>query len=135
MDTKRLFTVYECVKASSTGELKFPEILGRLAEVRVERYHTDYTRMEKTFYFADDQTVTTMLPVEPQAIGQEFVKEAIVSAVLQSQRNEHTYADFLTKTMAAGCVGYFVHIAGRHAVYLGRKGETHVEPFPSEPSV
>ena len=48
----------------------------------------------------------------------------------QSQRNEHAYADFVRKTMAAGCVGYFVHIAGRHAVYFGRKGEQHVERFP-----
>jgi uncharacterized protein YbcV (DUF1398 family) len=135
MDTKCLFTVYQCVEASSTGELKFPVILCRLAEVGVERYHADYTRLEKTFYFADGQTVTTALPVETQAIGQEFAKDAIAAAVGQSQRNEHTYANFLTKTMAAGCVGYFVYLAGRQAVYLGRKGETHVEPFPPAPSV
>jgi uncharacterized protein YbcV (DUF1398 family) len=130
MNSKRLFTIYECVKASSTGELKFPQILEHLAEVGVERYHADYTRLEKTFYFDDGQTVTTTLPVESPRIEHEFTKDAIASAVLQSQRNEHTYADFLAKTMAAGCVGYFVYLIGRHAVYLGRMGETHVEPFP-----
>lgn len=135
MDPHRLFTVYQCVEASSTGELKFPQILERLAKVGVERYLADYTRLEKTFYFADGETVTTALPVESPTIGQEFLKDAIATAVLQSQRNEHTYADFLTKTMAAGCVGYFVYLVGRHAVYLGRKGETHVEPFPPAPTM
>jgi len=33
--------------------------------------------------------------------------------------------------MAAGCVGYFVQIAGRRALYFGRNGESHVELFPS----
>jgi hypothetical protein len=31
---------------------------------------------------------------------------------------------------AAGCVGYFVQIAGRRTLYFGRNGETHVELFP-----
>jgi hypothetical protein len=31
--------------------------------------------------------------------------------------------------MAAGCVGYFVQIAGRRAIYFGRNGEFHVEQF------
>lgn len=135
MDPQRLFTVYECVKASSTGELKFPEILGRLAEIGVERYHADYTRLETTYYFADGQSVTAGLPTDACSIGTEFVKDAIAAAIGLSQRNEHTYADFLLKTMAAGCVGYFVYLAGRQAVYLGRKCETHVEPFPPAPSV
>ncbi len=49
----------------------------------------------------------------------------------ESQRGEHSYGDFLRKTMAAGCVGYFVQIAGRRALYFGRNGESHVELFPS----
>ena len=48
----------------------------------------------------------------------------------QSQRGEHTYVDFLRKTMAAGCVGYCVHIRGRRALYFGRDGDVHVERFP-----
>jgi uncharacterized protein YbcV (DUF1398 family) len=53
--------------------------------------------------------------------------------VRQSQRNEHTYLDFIRKTMAAGCVGYFVQITGRRAIYFGRNGESHVELFPTAP--
>ncbi len=134
MNQKRVLTVYECVRASATGEMPFPQIVARLADVGVERYHADYTRLEKTFYFADGESIVATIPGEQTAIGQEFSVADVAAAVRQSQRNEHTYADFVRKTMAAGCVGYFVQIAGRHAVYWGRKGETHVEPFPTAPA-
>jgi uncharacterized protein YbcV (DUF1398 family) len=134
MNQERILGVYAAVRASSTGEIAFPQIIARLAELGVERYHADYTRLEKTFYFADGQSVVANIPHGEQPIGQEFLTDAVQSAVRQSQRNEHTYADFVRKTMAAGCVGYFVYIAGRHALYCGRKGETHLEPFPQAPA-
>lgn len=40
------------------------------------------------------------------------------------------YPEFKRATMAAGCVGYVVWMAGSHVDYFGRKGETHVERFP-----
>ncbi len=129
MQQERVLTVYESVCTSATGVLPFPQILERLARVGVERYHADYARLEKTFYFVDGESIVTVIPLEAPAIATEFSAAAVESAVRQSQRNEHTYADFLRKTMAAGCVGYLVHITGRHAVYFGRKGERHVEAF------
>jgi hypothetical protein len=39
------------------------------------------------------------------------------------------YPEFKALTQAAGCIGYTVWIAGRHVVYLGRRGESHVERF------
>lgn len=134
MNQERLLTVYACVRASQTGERTFPEIVQQLSAVGVERYHADYTRLEKTFYFADGESIVTTIPHEPQQIGDAFSAAGVEAAVRQSQWNEHTYPDFVRKTMAAGCVGYWVHITGRHAVYLGRKGETHVEQFPGGPT-
>ena len=134
MNQERVLGVYAAVRASATGEITFPQIVGRLAELGVERYHADYARLEKTFYFADGESLVTAIPHEAQAIGREFIVADVQAAIRQSQRNEHTYADFLRKTIAAGCVGYFVHIAGRHAIYFGRKGEMHVEPFPGASS-
>ncbi len=131
MDQDRVLTVYACARASLTGEMSFPQIIGRLADVGVERYHADYTRLEKTFYFTDGESFVTTIPDEHEAIAPEFSQSAVEAAVRQSQRNEHSYVDFLRKTKAAGCVGYFVYITGRHAVYFGRKGQTHVEPFPA----
>lgn len=41
------------------------------------------------------------------------------------------YPEFKQLSQRAGCVGYTVWIEGRHVVYHGRRGETHVERFPS----
>ena len=40
------------------------------------------------------------------------------------------YPEFKLLSQRAVCVGSTVWIAGRHVVYLGRRGETHVERFP-----
>ncbi|MFG5410135.1 hypothetical protein ABXN37_21045 [Piscinibacter sakaiensis] len=52
------------------------------------------------------------------------------AAIRAAQQGTLAYPDFKRRTQAAGCVGYTVWIAGRHVVYHGRLGETHVEPFP-----
>lgn len=113
------------------GTMTFPDITTQLANVGVERYHADYSRSEATYYLASGESLVVPLGHPPHAIGVEFQRAAINAAIRQSQRNEHRYVDFLAKTMAAGCVAYFVQIAGRQAIYFGRNGESHVEPFPS----
>jgi uncharacterized protein YbcV (DUF1398 family) len=67
-------------------------------------------------------------PVEP--IGAVFSAKSVEAAVRQSQRGEHSYEDFLRKTRAGGCVGYFVQITGQRAIYFGRNGDSYTEPFP-----
>jgi uncharacterized protein YbcV (DUF1398 family) len=64
-------------------------------------------------------------------IGAEFSPERVEAAIRASQRGEINYPQFLGQTMAFGCVGYFVQIAGRRALYFGRNGEVHLEPFPA----
>ena len=100
----------QCAHGALAGKLTFPEIVGQLSQIGIERYHADYSRQEITYYFPDG--------------------ESVVIATRQSQRNEHTYIDFIQKTMSAGCVGYFVQITGRRVIYFGRTGESHVEHFP-----
>jgi uncharacterized protein YbcV (DUF1398 family) len=123
----------EYTRLSYAGELVFPVFIGKLAELDVERYHTDYCRGENTYYFADGRSHVVAVPHPEQVIGDAFNANEIEAAVRQSQRNEHTYQDFIRKTKAAGCVGYFVQITGRQALYFGRKGEIHIEPFPAAP--
>lgn len=120
----------ECASGALSGELTFPEIVGRLMDVGVERYHADYSRQEITYYLPDGSSHLVSLPHPPHATAFEFSSSAVAAAVQQSQRNEHTYADFIRKTMTAGCVGYFVQITGRRVIYFGRKGESHTEHFP-----
>lgn len=135
MNVQQVMTVQDCARGSLLGELTFPQIVGRLSEIGVERYHADYSRGEITYYMPDGDSVVVATPHEAHPTGHAFSSSDIAAAVLKSQRNEHTYVDFVRKTMQAGCVGYFVQITGRRAIYFGRQGESHVELFPSAPSV
>ena len=130
MNTNQALVIYETVRATMTGEMSFPQIVGRLSEIGVERYHADYSRHESTFYFADGRSLAITVPREDCPTGEVFREQDVQSAIRQSQRGEHKYTDFVRKTMAAGCVGYFVQIKGQRAIYFGRNGESHVEWFP-----
>jgi uncharacterized protein YbcV (DUF1398 family) len=99
----------------------------------VERYHADYSRQEITYYMSDGNSLVVAAPHPSHATAAEFSALAVEAAVRQSQRNEHSYLDFIRKTMNAGCVGYFVQITGRRVIYFGRNGESHVEHFPPVP--
>jgi uncharacterized protein YbcV (DUF1398 family) len=122
-----------CAQRALTGKITFPEIVGQLAQIGVERYHADYSRQEITYYLSDGNSLVVATPHPPHATAAEFSVLAVETAVRQSQRNEHSYLDFIRKTMTAGCVGYFVQITGRRVIYFGRNGESHVEHFPPAP--
>lgn len=130
MNAEQTQIIQGCAHGALAGAINFAEIVGRLAQIGVERYHADYSRQENTYYLADGDSlvVATLHPFHAIAAG--FSASAVEAAVRQSQRNEHTYLDFIRKTMAAGCVGYFVQITGRRVIYFGRRGESHVEHFP-----
>lgn len=131
MTTEQVLAVQQCVRGSLTGEMTFPQIIQQLMELGVERYHADYSREENTFYLTTGESVVVACPHPPGETGMAFAKDDVASAVRQSQQGEHTYLDFVRKTMVAGCVGYFVQITGRKAIYFGRDGDSHVELFPS----
>jgi uncharacterized protein YbcV (DUF1398 family) len=130
VNTDQAVVIHDTVRGTFMGEMIFPEVIARLSEIGVERYHADYSRQEMTFYFAEGDSLVVQIPRDSYPTAAEFSESAVHAAVLQSQRGEHTYLDFVRKTMAAGCVGYFVQITGRRALYFGRQGETHVEHFP-----
>ena len=133
MNAEQTLVIQECAQGALTGELAFPEIVGRLAKIGVERYHADYSRQEITYYLADGDSLVVATPHPSHETATEFSASVVEAAVRQSQRNEHSYLDFIRKTMAAGCVGYFVQITGRRVIYFGRMGESHVEHFPTAP--
>lgn len=133
MDTELRRIIEDCLRASHSGKMTFPEIVATLAQIGVERYHADYSRNEVTCYFVNGDSHVATASFPQQAIASTFSAFDIAAAVRQSQRNEHSYLDFVRKTMAAGCVGYFVHIAGRCANYFGRNGDSHIERFPTSP--
>ncbi len=133
MNAEQTQVIQGCAIGALTGEIAFPEIVGRLAQIGVERYHADYCRQEITYYLADGDSLVVATLHSSQATATVFSASVVEAAVRQSERNEHTYLDFIRKTMAAGCVGYFVQITGRRVIYFGRNGESHLEHFPPIP--
>lgn len=56
--------------------------------------------------------------------------EEVKAAVRPIQERQIGYLQFCSRIAAAGCVGYFVSLAGRRVVYYGRTNDSYVEPFP-----
>lgn len=122
--------IEQWARRSHVGEISFGEAVVRLAEVGVEAYHVDYRRNLATYYTSADEPHTVTLDVPGGAIAGPFDAASVQDAVRGAQVGTIQYPEFVRRTRAAGCVGYHVWIAGRHVVYLGRRGETHIERFP-----
>lgn len=122
----------ECKELSLAGKIPFSEVVRRLHEAGVERYHVDLTRDETTYYLpsGESHVFATGGPRDP--IAEPFDAAAVEGAVRAIQRGEIVFPEFLRRILAAGCVGYFTQIAGRRVQYVGRTGDMHVEPFPSK---
>ena len=57
MNTQQTQVLQECAQGAWTGKFTFPEIIGKLAEIGVERYHADYSRQEITYYLPDGDSL------------------------------------------------------------------------------
>ncbi|HEY1189920.1 MAG TPA: DUF1398 family protein [Gemmata sp.] len=121
----------ECGELSLRGKIPFPEVVRRLHEANVERYHVDLTRDETTYYLPCGESYVFGTGGPRGLISERFDGAAVEGAVRTIQRGEIAFPDFLRRIMGAGCVGYFTQIAGRRVQYVGRTGDMHVEPFPA----
>ncbi len=118
-------------EASNQGRIHFGQVIGQLAGVSVESYHVDYRSGRTTCYLPDGATLDLTFERPRQGIAEAFDGDAVRAAILGAQQGRVMYPEFKQLSQRAGCVGYTVWITGRHVSYLGRRGETHVEPFPS----
>ena len=50
------------LRGALSGELTFPEIVGRLAAIGLERYHADYSRQEITYYLPNGDSLVVRAP-------------------------------------------------------------------------
>jgi len=139
METDQKTVIHDCAARSAAGAISFGEVVGRLMEAGVERYHADYCRRENTFYVPDGSSLVVAMAhgsdaspdAAPPPIAAAFSARDVEAAIRQAQRGEIMYPEFVRLTTAAGCVGYFVQISGRCVQYFGRNGEMHLEPFPA----
>lgn len=132
MDARVTSVMEECSKASDASALTFPQVVGKLMEAGVEWYHADLLRSEKTYYMPDGQSHAVRNAAMSCAPARQFSASAVDAAVRAIQAQSIDYKEFCERIGAAGCIGYFVSFPGRQAIYFGRTGESHIEPFPNK---
>jgi uncharacterized protein YbcV (DUF1398 family) len=124
-------TIQATFDASNQGSIHFGQVIGQLVGAGVESYHVDYRSGRTTYYLPDGATADLCFETLQSGIADAFDGDAVRAAILGAQQGRVMYPEFKKLSQQAGCVGYTVWIAGRHVVYLGRRGESHVERFPS----
>lgn len=133
MNPKIVRLIEDVAAASRAGTRSFGEIVVALANEGVESYRVDYRQRSTTYFMPSGESHTVPLEVPRVAIDGAFDSAAIVAAIRGSQAGLVKYPEFVERSMRAGCVGYIVWIDGRQVTYFGRRGEVHVELFPSPP--
>ncbi|HSI42664.1 MAG TPA: DUF1398 domain-containing protein [Xanthobacteraceae bacterium] len=122
-----------CLKGAEDGTMSFPQIVATLMENGFESYLVDFRRASAVYYRPDGDSVA--LPAHPVAtpIAAALDGAALAAAIGEAQRQVpgYSYRGFCEKSAAAGCAFYLVSFSGRRAVYFGRTGQSHVEPFPN----
>ena len=131
MNASTRATIQATFDASNQGTIHFGQVIGQLVGAGVESYHVDYRSGRTTYYLPDGTTADFIFESAKNGIANAFDGDAVRAAILGAQQGRVMYPEFKLLSQAAGCVGYTVWIAGRHVTYLGRRGETHIEHFPS----
>lgn len=131
MDARIIGVMQECTESSDQERITFPEVVTKLIAAGVERYHADLVRAEKTYYLPDGGSLVVATRAVHGQPASTFSAAGVEAAVRAVQSGKIKYIEFCEHIMAAGCVGYFVSLAGRRAVYYGRGGDNHVELFPA----
>ncbi len=126
--------IEDCVAASHAGTRSFAEIVGALVARGIESYRVDYRQRSSTYFLPGGEWHEVALATPNVPIAEAFDAEALITAIRGSQRGQVKYPEFLERSMRAGCVGYTAWLAGRRVVYVGRRGESHVEQFPGSAS-
>ena len=122
-------TIQATFDASNQGTIHFGQVIGQLVGAGVESYHVDYRSGRTTYYLPDGATADFSFERPQNGIADAFDGDAVRAAILGAQQGRVMYPEFKLLSQQAGCLGYTVWIAGRHVVYLGRRGETHIERF------
>jgi uncharacterized protein YbcV (DUF1398 family) len=127
MDTK---TMHDVMEQTEAGQMTFPAGVQRLMAAGVESYLVDFAAGRKTHYLAGGETHTEPVMLSVDAVSAEFSAEQLVDAIRAAQADAIRYPEFVKRATAAGTIAYWAFLTGRQVVYLGRKGEMHVEKFP-----
>lgn len=118
------------LKECLNKKVSFPERIQNLSKVGIERYYVDLMKLEITYYSHDSESYVERMLIEnipPLAIN--FDKAKVIEAIRASQQGKIDYQSFLREIIEAGTVSYTVYLDGKQVIYVGRKGESHIENF------
>ncbi len=130
MDSRVKNVMIEASRASDEERVTFPEVVMKLMQAGVERYHADLVRGDKTYYLPNDESEVVPGEAVDTAPAGVFSAAGVDAAVRAIQAGQIRYRTFCNRIAEAGCVGYHVSLAGQRAIYYGRTGDSHVEWFP-----
>lgn len=123
--------IRHAARATLTGAMPFPEIVGSLVATGVEYYLVDYVAQQFTFYGAGGEVVQAPISFEDlPAVAPDFDAPALRAAIVDSQQNGQHFREFSKRAMQAGVQSYYAFLRGKRVTYLGRQGEQHTEWFP-----
>jgi uncharacterized protein YbcV (DUF1398 family) len=129
MDPQVKDVMIEATRASDEERITFPEVVKKLMQAGVERYHADLVRGERTYYLPNGESETVKGRAVANAPAQGFSAAGVDAALKAIQGGKIQYRIFCRRIAEAGCVGYMVSLARQRAVYYGRAGDIHVEWF------
>lgn len=131
MDTATQDLIRETFDTSNQGRIHFGEVVARMMKAGVESYDVDYRAHRTTYYLGGAETLSLEMDAPAPEIAEAFDADAVKAGIRGSQQGAIRYPEFKRLSMAAGCVRYIAWIAGRQVTYFGRKGEMHIERFPT----
>jgi uncharacterized protein YbcV (DUF1398 family) len=127
--------MHEVMTETQAGELIFPEVVRRLAEVGVESYFVDLATGTETLYITDGQSHIAKMTLPLGPIAENYSASGIVEAIRGAQADTIRYPEFVKRSAAAGIIAYWAFLTGKKVIYFGRKGEMHIEEFPPRKTV
>ncbi len=123
--------MHQALAGSLAGQLTFPQVIGILTEAGVESYRVDFITGSDVFYLPDGRTHTEPMPRAFANVAATFSANDLKATIRAAQADAVRYPEFVQRSIAAGVTSYHVYLTGRRAIYFGRKGEIHIEEFPT----
>lgn len=126
-NTKRV--IEHCSNALNRGGTHLAQVIDQLGMVGIESCHVDYRIPALIFYDTEGDSYSLPLPSSGESIANRFDHSALQHALEAEHSGGLDFPAFTRRTLAAGCVGFFLWLEGWHATFLGRHGEIHDAPL------
>lgn len=118
-------------EASDAGEIHSGQVIEKLTAAGIISYGVDYRAGRITCYPQGNGAIEFHSAKSAKQIADEFDQKQLKAAIRGAQEGRVKFPEFKVLSQNAGCIGYTVWILGRHVTYFGKRGETHIEHFPS----